>query len=87
MSLGGGSPKPRRKSAAAEVASAWPSASLNPDHDAGPDNEMPGDAILVKSRRLYVAVATKRKLSMTFTVAWVGLSGWSSGGGVRGRRG
>ncbi|MHB1473733.1 MAG: glycosyltransferase family 2 protein [Dermatophilaceae bacterium] len=40
-------------------------------------------AIIVKSRRLYVSVATKFTLAMAFTVAWVWLSVWVSSAWVR----
>lgn len=82
MSLGGGRSKPGGISSAAKVASAWPSASLLSDGDAMPGDARPSDAILVRSRRLYLSVATKLKLSLTFTVAWVWLSVWISSGWV-----
>jgi biofilm PGA synthesis N-glycosyltransferase PgaC len=41
------------------------------------------NATPVRSRRLYVSVAAKFTLAMTFTIAWVSLSVWISAGWVR----
>jgi poly-beta-1,6-N-acetyl-D-glucosamine synthase len=41
------------------------------------------DAPCIRTRRTYVSVAAKFRLAMAFTVAWVWLSVWISGGWVR----